>query len=392
MESVLQTLRGIAFAITNPYLLLLLFFIGIKLYAGNRRYALMHGIMLGKRVDSPLELTMSQICIGIFCGAVGSIAMNIIGVDFGNRTIIYILFLISILLMNIRPKLICFSYSGSIMGLCFVYLNYIGKTNFNIKSLVVLIGIMHIIEGLLVIIDGGRGAIPVLNNKNGSVIGGFIFNRSWTVPIAFTSAYPFYSVIGYHSVTFTQSKGMKCLVSGSIIGAYGFVVLLMSRFLTANVLLQVLILMVVPLLHESMLLLDNLYEAFRKPIFINEDEGLRVLEVAPNSQGDIMGIESGDVVIEINHHVMDSEKNIVEYLQTLQNEIWLKIKKKRGEVRNIEYDKFNSKIPLGVIFVPRNMKDEESQDKSAKNMGRFRIVLEKVRENYDKTTKEDEKN
>lgn len=379
MSSVLLTLKGIAYAITNPYLVILLFIIGLKFFQHNKKYSFMHQMMLGKKNDSPLELTLSQICLGILCGTIGSIILNLIGVDFKDRSIIYILFFISIFMININPKLICFSYSGPMLGLILVYFNYTNITNFDIKSLVVLISIMHIIESLLVIIDGSRGAIPILNSKEGKVMGGFLLNRSWTVPIAFNNAYPFYSIIGYQSVTFTKSKRQKCFTSGLIIGLYGLLVYSLSLFINETIISQIIVLVLIPILHEGIFLIDNLIEVFKKPIFVNEKEGLRVLEVAHDSQGELIGIESGDVVIKINDSLLETEKGVIEHLQTLQSFVWLKIKKKTGEIKEITYNNFNREIPLGVIFVPRSIKKLEDKTTVENSTGNFRIILEQAK-------------
>ena len=47
-----------------------------------------------------------------------------------------------------------------------------------------LVGVLHIIEGSLVMIDGSRGAIPVFTNRDNKIIGGFALKRYWALPIA----------------------------------------------------------------------------------------------------------------------------------------------------------------------------------------------------------------
>src|SRR3712207_6882461 len=74
-----------------------------------------------------------------------------------------------------------------------------------------------------------------------------------------------------------------------------------------------------PILHEGMLYLDTYIELKSKPKYISSEEGLMVLEVAPNSPAKEMGIESGDLLVSVNNTIINSEKEIFEHLRELQN-------------------------------------------------------------------------
>lgn len=379
MNIVLDTLRGIAIAITNPCLILLIFFIGFKFSMRNRKTVVLQKMIIGKEVDNSLELTLSQICIGIIGGTIGSMVLNWLGVDFQDRTLIYILFLISILLMYIKPKFICFSYSGCVIGLIIIVLNYMEVINFSIGSLIILIGVMHLIEGILVMIDGNHGAIPVFTNKGDRVIGGFALTRYWTVPIAFLQFMPFYSIIGYNNVTFSKTKKEKAIISGMLIFIYGILICLLACIANKNYLISLISIILVPILHEAMLIIDNFVEVNSNPLFISDGDGLKVLEVAPDSQAYHMGIESGDVLMEINNTIISNEKEIFEYIKGLQNFIWVKIKKTSGEIKEISYDRFNNSKRLGLVLVPRYIKKEDKIIKLSEDKKDFKSILEDMK-------------
>ena len=127
------------------------------------------------------------------------------------------------------------------------------------------VGVIYLIKGLLIIVDGSRGAIPVFTNKEGKIIGGFSLSRYWTLPIAvfmifsvqissgtemkipnwwpkiihanmlnimpiaMIASIPFYGVIGYDAVTFTKSKKEKAISSGVLMLLYGISVIGVSQ-------------------------------------------------------------------------------------------------------------------------------------------------------------------
>ena len=164
---------------------------GVIFYLKNKRTSMIQQMTIGEVIDTPLELTLSQLVIGILAGTMGSIILAILGVSFGNNSGIEFVFITSILLLIIRPKLVCFAYSGALLGVVSmilnIILNSIGKQsyiNVNILSLTSFIAVLHMIEGIIVMVDGNRGSIPVFSNRGDKIIGGFSFNRYWTIPVA----------------------------------------------------------------------------------------------------------------------------------------------------------------------------------------------------------------
>lgn len=184
MELILYTLRTVAYAIIEPMHILMLVVLGIMFYLKNKRITIMQKMTIGESINSPLELTLSQISLGIIGGVIVSLMMSSLGIIFNENSGIEIMFMISILLLFIKKRFICFSYSGAVLGMISILsgiLSNITDTesyiNVNILSLMTFVGIMHVVEGVLVIFDGGRGAIPVFSNRNDKIVGGFAYDR-----------------------------------------------------------------------------------------------------------------------------------------------------------------------------------------------------------------------
>ena len=305
MELITYSLRTVAEAIIKPTYLLMLIVFGVIFYLKNKRTSMIQQMTIGEVIDTPLELTLSQLVIGILAGTIGSIILSVLGVSFGNNSGIEFIFITSILLLIIRPRLVCFAYSGAVLGavsmILNIILNSIGKQsyiNVNILSLTSFIAVLHMIEGIIVMVDGNRGAIPVFSNRDNKIIGGFSFNRYWTIPIAVmimisgdssgtgiisAPAYnwwpiikdsnlmtmlavasltfvPFYGVIGYSSVTFTKRKKEKVIGAGIGIFLYGVSLLIVSQLCSIGLMGEILALVYMPLGHELLIKFERMRE------------------------------------------------------------------------------------------------------------------------------------
>ena len=133
MNLLINIIKSISGAIIEPPMIFILIILAMVLYSKNRKISVMQKLILGDSVNSSIELTLSQIVLGIFAGGLGSIILNFLGVVFYSNSGIVYLFLISIILMFINPRLICFSYSGALLGLISIFEEII-LTNSSILS------------------------------------------------------------------------------------------------------------------------------------------------------------------------------------------------------------------------------------------------------------------
>lgn len=436
MKIALFTLRSVAYALTEPYWVFMLVILAFILYRQNKKTSLMQKMIVGERLNSPIELTVSQIVIGIFAGAIGSVLLAYLGVVFNENSSVDLVFLISILLMVWGQRFVCFAYSGGVLALFSLILDklaqlYSGTTvhlfgyNLNLANLdifkidvvalMTMIAVLHFVEGILVIIDGKRGAIPVFTNRDDKIIGGFALQRYWVLPTALLimlssanagfvgeqtatpnwwplvktsippnilrdaliTLIPFYGVIGYNSVTFTKNKSEKSLLSGLIIIIFSGILYTFAQLASLNFILKLFVAILAPLGHEAMLNLQKYAEIKGKPRYINSDEGIMVLEVAPSSPAHEMGIKSGDVLVAINNRQIDNEQDILDIVKEGASFLWLKIKTGENGIREVSYNKMNEGKRLGIVFVPKNIPGESMIVKL--NETRFEEVLDKIK-------------
>ncbi|PRR84283.1 PDZ domain-containing protein [Clostridium vincentii] len=427
MDLVMYILRSVAYVIVEPSLMIMLVVLGLLFYLKNRKVVSMQKMIVGEQINSALELTLSQIVLGIFAGILASLMLSYLGVIFSENSGIEFLFMISMLLMFIRPRLVCFSYSGAILGIVsmiFAYFNI--KTSngtllftLDITMLMTFVGVIHIIEAILVMVDGSRGAIPVFSNRKGAIIGGYALSRYWVLPVAIFIAYsvasqgpglgtdsigtpdwwplikhnnimtmistmilslfPLFGVLGYSSLTFTMKKKEKALSSGIFIFIYGIVLTLVAQLAQMGWIGEIIVIIFAPLAHEGMLLIQRKIEEKRSPLFSSGEDGLAILEVVPYSKAYEIGLRPGDKIVSVNDKQINQEADIYIILKESLNNLNMKIKDRKGSLKEFHLKQDNNKR-LGVVLVPRVVDIEKVVSFENKN---FSEVLKDVQHNKD---------
>jgi hypothetical protein len=424
MSILLYTLKSVAFALTEPYLVAFLVILAFVLYRRNKKTTIMQKMIIGERINSPFELTISQIVIGIFAGTFASIIMSYLGIVFDENSAVDLIFLLSIVFMFFNQRFICFSYSGSALGIVSIALGFLSVTlkipnldllKIDIVALMSMIAVLHFVEGLLIIMDGNTGYIPVFTNRDGKIIGGFALQRYWALPIAIffvlhntsnigvswqvpmpnwwpliknslpssilksavVALIPFYGMVGYSSITFTRGKKEKTLISGSLTIVYSLALFALAQLATLNIYFKILVLIFAPVAHEGIIIFQRQLELKGSPKYISSEEGIMVLEVAPNSPANEMGISTGDLLVEVNNKKVESEEKIIEVIKETSSFIWFKVRKVTGKLEEVSYNKMNNSKKLGIVFVPKGVPKDSMVVKL--DGTRFGEILDKIK-------------
>ena len=402
MDLIVHSLKSVATAIIEPMHLIMLVIFGVIFYFKNVRIVSIQKMTLGEGINTPLELTLSQIILGILAGAIGSIILSILGVTFSENSGIEFILMISILSLFYKKKYISYAYSAAILATIGIILNIISNTigvklllDINVVSLISFVGVIYILEGLLIMFDGSRGAIPVFTKKEDKIVGGFSFSRYWPMPIAILMIFsnsapggesiysnlaswwpiinrestlalittamiasiPIYGILGYSNVTFTQEKKTKSLRCGITIALYGLSVVLVTQLANINILGQIVSIIYVPLVFELIMRYEYRVEKKGKFLYVSDDEGIMVLEVTPNSPAYEVGIKRGDKIIEINGQSIKSEVDILKIARESIFKVPVKIKNNSGQV--LEYIIQPRNKRLGMLLVPKLVKRED---------------------------------
>lgn len=443
MSILLNTLRAVAYALVDPNSVVMLILLAFILYRQNKKITVMQKMIIGESLNSAFELTISQIVIGIFAGAASSILLSFLGVAFDINSAVYLIFLISIFFMLWKPRFICFAYSGAVLGLLSLLLELISKVYAGVKvnllgstinladvdilkidigALMTFIAVMHFIEGILVMMDGNRGSIPVFTSRNEKIIGGFALRRSWVLPVALffivsdasnvgiteniatpswwpilrtspilsmakgaaVSLFAYFGIIGYSTVTFTKAREEKVLFSGIALLLYSTVLFAVSQLAYLGYMYKLFLIIFAPAAHELMLNIQRILEVNGKPKYMSSDEGIMVLEVAPNSPAYEMGIKSGDLLVEVNDRKIVNEQDILSAAKEGLNYISFKLKRDLNKLQEVSYNRMSSEKRLGIVFVPKSMPGDSMV---VRYDDKFKEILDKIK-NMDKNDEE----
>ncbi len=436
MELLKYTLQQVSYAIVEPSYAMIWILMAFGFYMKNKRITLMEKLIMGKNSFSTFELTVSQIVMGIFGGVLASIILTFLGVSFYESSNIFLIFILSVGLIFINPKLGAFSYSGTILGLISILLYFLALAlnkpslnvmNLDITNLIIVIAVMHFVEGLLVILDGKRGAIPVFSGRDKKIIGGFAYARQWILPMIILlmvqasnadlmtgnaintpqwwplvnhdenivlfatmviGALPIFSGLNYKAATFTMSKSKKPIISGLLMCVYSIFVISLARFGNMNKFLDMILLLLIPIAHEVIDRIEKTLELKGKPKYVSSEDGVCVLDVAPNSTAKEMGLCPGDIILAVNEEKVIKDEVIFKFLEQLPRNVSMYVRGVNGEIKVLTTEMKDRNEKLGFVIVPREV---PKQVKIAKSEGmRFSDIVNKVKNNKDKDKDKDE--
>jgi len=353
-------------------------------YLQYRRTAKMEKDILGTVQYPTGERVLDSIFFGLMGGLVGSFIMVLLGVTMDQSGLEYV-WPLAILLMLINPRYICFSYAGGIVSLISLVFGY---PHINVAGLMALVGILHLIESLLIWIDGHRGRLPIfMERRDGSIVGGFNLQRFWPIPILMLVLYsgPFlnsgtvetpgwWPLIHFPGATassvFVIMNGMAALGYGDIvltetpeersrssaIGLLGFSIILivLSVLASKNMVMKYIAALFAPIGHEVLILYGRHVEDNGEPLYVAPERGMRILEVIKGGPAYKMGLKPGDTILNINGESVNNETDLRNFLYNMTSHIYVNSVNPDGVTRTSEYTDHEGISHLGILFVPKN--------------------------------------
>ncbi|SKA88078.1 PDZ domain (Also known as DHR or GLGF) [Caloramator quimbayensis] len=369
--------------------------------------ALQQNIYGGLTKQSTKELVTTSVLFGIISGLIGTIITTTFGVTFYKANGLSYLILLSLLLMLISPRYVCLSYSGGILSLfvlilsaflsssrvysSFLY-NLYNALEFDVPALMAIIAVMHFMESVLMWLDGGRGAVPVFMKQGEEIVGAFIMQRFWIIPIilyffvsknydmsgvvttpewwplikspqlgdfakdAVFMATPLIAMLGYSDfavTTITQKKVKRSAIGLSI---FSITLLVLSFLATKFYVFNYVAALFAPLAHEGLILYERYKEKHGIPLYKKRDDGIIVLDTMPNSPAESMGLKPGDVIMSINNKEVREITDVDEIFNEYPSFLWVEIKDIEGEKKVLEFRDYKNTIKdLGVITIPDNI-------------------------------------
>jgi hypothetical protein len=347
--------------------------------------------------NEPLwQKVLNSLLAGLLAGILGSgisvllgltIEQYVPGEGVYSSGILYI-WVIALLLSLLNQRYLCFSYAGGIVALSNLITGY---PRINAIGILALVGILHLAESLLILVDGHSNAVPgFFKLKTGEIVGGYHMNRVWPLPVLiFFAAFiaggvgdsvsmpdwwpiikmsgveqmdnliymlqPIPVVLGYGDIAIVKNPSQKCKESASKLSIYSIVLLTLCIIASKIMIFAYLAALFAPVGHELLILYGQKEEEQGERYFSPSKKGLKVLYAIKDFPGHKMNLNAGDIILKINNNDILNEEHLNEVLEGYPTYIWLDVEKADGSLKSIEYKDYKKGIGnLGIIFAAEN--------------------------------------
>ena len=167
------TLIDILNTILSPFFIVLFLFIYYQYYKLEEE-----GIDPSPSLYKPFLKAINSSFLGFFGGFLATILFIYLEVQIVPLDFMYIIGL-SLILSAINIRFVCISYSGSILALSSILLNFPFRIT---DDIMLIVATLHVVESILIAINGHRGMIPTYFERGSDLVGGFSMNRFWPIP------------------------------------------------------------------------------------------------------------------------------------------------------------------------------------------------------------------
>ncbi len=269
--------------------------------------------------------------------------VSVVPLDF-----MYIIFL-SIILSFIHTRFVCIAYSGSIVVLSSILLRFPIRVT---EDIMLIVAILHIVESILIMIDGHRGKSSTIFERESEIVGGFSINKYWPIPFVvfigdgLIKPITLMAVLAYGDYTFSNVV-RKTIISSLVLFVYSMLLIMLIK-MQSHILVPPLFAI---LGHEFIVHINGIFEKRRTPIFSSIESGCRVIEVERKGIARELGIIPGDIIISINEFPVTEYKDLCQIESLNLGVMRVKFLSRRKGIITKIYK--GDKKTLGILIIPR---------------------------------------
>ena len=343
-QIVVFTIIDIFNTLKSPFFIAVLFIIYLQYY----KIGGIEKKIIGYRRSALLKLIRSSI-FGIFGGIIATVLFLYLGVVIIPIDFMYIL-IAAIVLSLINPRYMCFSYGGGLVSLSSLI---IGFPKIEISQVMSVVAVLHIVESILILLDGSREKLPFHFQGKKEIVGGFNMNRFWAIPFVvfmgdgLIHPITLIGILNYGDYSISSYPRRKTINTSIVLFIYSLILLYISK--------KVMNPFISPLFailgHEYIILRNKIKEDKGIHIFTPPNRGVKILDILPGSIGDDIGIETGDILLRINKVEVNNEKDLRDFMNLTPTNLKLDIFNIKVGLTTKKYN--GEKKPLGLIIVPR---------------------------------------
>lgn len=346
------------------------------------RYLEFQRNIYGKTRKTVREMLEESIFSGLITGFLGSFIIVAIGVPMSAEGFQY-LFLIIAILVFVNIRYLCFSYAGGILAL----INLVfGFPRVDVPSLLALVAVMHLVESILIFFNAGKDSIPIFIRHKDGIAGAFLTRQYWPIPIVlltFVNAgggsgivmpdwWPLLkpdafftgslmlglncavAVLGYSDISITRQPEKRSRETSLMLFCYSALLLLMAFLSTRMPVFKIVGALFAIAAHEGIIVCGYYHEKHGEPMFKPVKRGLKVLDTFPESHAEKMGIQRGDIILNINGKDIQTEEGLNEALKSFPTYLWIRVVNAEGKEKTFEYKCYPGGLnQLGILSVPR---------------------------------------
>jgi hypothetical protein len=335
-------LGGLLAMLKEPVFWLIVFVIALqyqRVAKNNKRYF----ISKQDRLRHIIAETLLSLGAGLLGGFIGSILLIVTGISITNLGIEY-LWILAIVLFLLNARFICFSYSGGIIALSYLLF---GWPRVDVPQLMGLVAILHLVESILIMMTGWLFTQPIYTkNAKGELVGGFMLQKFWPIPIialmllpdqhvagvintpvwwpliksslvqvkrdsVFTMI-PVLAALGYGDIAITAMPQKKTRRAGLELFIYSGVLLVLAIISSYYGKVMWVAAIFAPVAHEALILRGQKQEFKGLPIFAKDSMGVKILDkVAGKRQGIF---KTGDIILSIDGNAMINKAAFGQFL------------------------------------------------------------------------------
>ncbi|MEH7355289.1 PDZ domain-containing protein [Neobacillus drentensis] len=251
-------------------------------------------------------------------------------------------------------------------------------------SVVVVLGLLLIAEGILIFKNGSRRTSPkITRSKRGQSVGAHEGKRLWMVPLfllvpgdVLQSSFDWWPVfhlgakeyslilvpfaIGFHQ----QIKGMLPVeairLHGRRVIVLGALITLISVAGYWYPLTSIVVAALAIIGRESLALMANLKDDSLPPYFSKKNQGVMIIGIIPDSASSKMGLQVGEIITKANGVLVRDENTFYEALQKNRAHCKLEVLDTKGEIRFVQRALYEGDHhELGILFVQDERKYDE---------------------------------
>lgn len=329
---------------TSPFFVGLWVMIFLLVFWQNKRKEKLSASFFQGRPDFSLPATLYSSLLGLLGGIAGSILLILLGIDLGSIAI-SALWVTALLLMLIQPRFICFAYAAGIIAVANLLW---GFPQVSIPQLIGLVAVLHMIESLLILLNGTFHPPAVYIKRHEQLCGGFNLQYFWPIPLLALinlglpgsvaaglempawwpllqdysgfagqqtfAIVPVMAVLGYGEICTTRTPRQASRRSALLLFLFSGILLLLALLSARLPAFAWLAAVFSPVGHEMVIWLGMRAES-KPPIYTKAERGLMIMEVISGSSAQRAGIKSGDIILYANGSEINSYGDLQELLK-----------------------------------------------------------------------------